>query len=122
LLDLSSYEELAEVFDLRNLLGETQAKKPSSKGDLFDRAAARESWIELGSELPPNTLLLCAGRAVAKIVGVGHQAWFESGIMHNHRGRFEVVVIPHPSGISHWWNDPEHVSEARDFLRSVITH
>lgn len=28
----------------------------------------------------------------------------------------EAAVMPHPSGISHWWNDPANVQAARDYM------
>jgi len=31
-----------------------------------------------------------------------------------------VAIVPHPSGISHWWNDPANVERASEFLRGVL--
>lgn len=121
LTGLEYYDELAEAFDLRNLVTEVQMRKARSKGDLFPKATARENWDKMKYRLPMDFVLLCAGRQVASIVGVGKEPFFSRTVR-----VFSVVgivyVIPHPSGISHWWNDPQNVREAQAFLKRVIGH
>lgn len=31
-----------------------------------------------------------------------------------------VVVLPHPSGVNHWWNDPANVDAAGSLLREAL--
>jgi hypothetical protein len=31
-----------------------------------------------------------------------------------------VAILPHPSGVNHWYNDPRNVARARRFLRSAL--
>lgn len=34
---------------------------------------------------------------------------------------FLCAVIPHPSGVNRWWNDPKNTRSARAFLRSALS-
>ncbi len=87
--------------------------KADAKGDLFPieraRRAARRTRLGAG-----RTVLLAGGN-VARAFGVTRFelfAWFElCGTL--------VAVVPHPSGISHWWNDPSNVRRARRCFRSI---
>lgn len=36
------------------------------------------------------------------------------------RRAVRVAVVPHPSGINRWWNDPANVEAARSFLREAL--
>lgn len=31
-----------------------------------------------------------------------------------------VVVVPHPSGVNHWYNEPENVARMRRFMRALV--
>ena len=56
--------------------------------------------------------VLLAGRGVAGAFGVDLPFFLwaeERGMM--------VAVVPHPSGVSRWWNDPANERRARRFLR-----
>ena len=33
-----------------------------------------------------------------------------------------IVVVPHPSGVSHWWNDSTNLLAAKFFFRSLIRY
>lgn len=32
----------------------------------------------------------------------------------------DVVVVPHPSGVNRWFNDPDNVTKMRRFMRSLV--
>lgn len=51
------------------------------------------------------------GRRVARAFGLQDQRLFDF-VDH-------VAVMPHPSGRSHWWNDPGNERRARAFMRSL---
>lgn len=73
----------------------------NGKGDAFPRATVLP-------RLPATAVLL--GRSVAR--AYGHDApWFEWRPV----GRKLVAAAPHPSGISHFWNDPRNTRRARRF-------
>jgi hypothetical protein len=83
-----------------------------NKGDAFplERAARAAARLELGDG--PVILL---GKGVAGAFGARADffEWFEL------RGR-RAVVIPHPSGVSRWWNEPANRRRASRFIRSVL--
>lgn len=109
LAGLGSYAELAARVRLVNLLARFPGKL--GKGDAFPRGAAAAA---LGSLRLRGTILL-AGRNVAAAFGLRTRyfAWTEL------RGK-PCAVLPHPSGISHWWNEPKNVRRASSFLRSLV--
>lgn len=87
------------------------------------RAAARMMmrtcpWVEEGR------LVLLAGKRVAGAFGIPASlcayfaehdlgTWSEHGVYR----RIGVVVIPHPSGRSRWWNDPANSRRASRWMR-----
>lgn len=60
--------------------------------------------------------MLLAGKGVARAFGVGDARFFEWLDL----GGAMVAVIPHPSGISHWWNAPANRKKAARFMRGAI--
>jgi hypothetical protein len=83
----------------------------AAKGDAFPmwkaRIAARRT------KLRGRTVLV--GRSVASAFGlrrIPFLVWFRLGAA-------TVSVIPHPSGVCRWWNDPRNVSRAEEFLRPL---
>lgn len=54
------------------------------------------------------------GRRVSRSFG-GPTEWFEWELT----GRFVSAAVPHPSGLSRWWNDPGNKDRARRFLSGV---
>lgn len=106
LAGMPGHRELRRRARLVNLLPAWPGK--SGKGDAFPLREARDRARRLRTR---GTVLL-AGRVVAAAFGLADAEYFEP------RGRFHV--IPHPSGVSHWWNDPANVRRARRFLRAVF--
>lgn len=99
-----SYLELQCYFTLKNLC----------KGITWDVREARRTAATL--KLPE--LVILAGRKVAGVYGYGNDTpWY-----HPQEARFQkyadttFYVMPHPSGLSRYWNDPENVHAARLFL------
>lgn len=33
---------------------------------------------------------------------------------------FRWAMLPHPSGVNRWWNEPENREAAREFLRQLL--
>jgi len=109
LAGLGSYDELASHFRLVNVLRKFPGKL--GKGDAFPRRSAGRACRRLRLR---GTILL-AGRNVASAFGV-RSGYFEWTTL---RGK-PCAVLPHPSGISHWWNDPRNRRRARTFMRKLF--
>lgn len=87
---------------------------------LFDRAnlcprawslaAAMASAREL--LLGPRKYFILLGRKVATAFAYGRREFFTRD------GYF--LLLPHPSGLCHLWNDPENVRRARKMVREVL--
>ena len=117
--------ELSYVFALGNLLPGHPGRKPrrpgphNSPGDRFDLAQARDNWYTLMAEVLVNRefdVVLLLGRNVARAARADYLGFLEWDWW----GFFHVAVFPHPSGTSHYWNDPANVERASEFLRGVV--
>lgn len=86
----------------RNVLGTFEGKK--GKGDAFDPSEARNRARRL--KLRAKNVMF--GRHVATAFGV--EAEFLSTFTLVGK---KCLLLPHPSGISHWYNDAENVAKAR---------
>ncbi len=74
-------------------------------------AVARDQ-ADIVRRMFPSRRFVLFGRKVARAFGLGPEApwmtWDEG-----------IAVVPHPSGRSYWYNDPENRARARTFLRRV---
>lgn len=104
-----SLDVLRDRYRLVNLLRHWPGPNPHGKGSAWEPGLARDRAAAI--RLAPGSIL--CGRRVAQAFGLPRVAFFEP----DERG---VVVIPHPSGISRWWNDPQNVDEARRFLEGAV--
>src|SRR5262249_10932860 len=103
-----------DVFELRNLLDHYPGRG-GPKGDAFDRTAARTSFLDIMMDAGrDDAAMVLLGWNVARVAGVprriGYYQWTY--------GRW--AVFPHPSGVSHYWNDPDNVRRARRFMRALV--
>jgi len=98
------------AFETVNLLGEFPGK--SGKGDAFDWRAAAEG----AGRIDPagREAVVACGRGVARALGV-KAGFLEWTIW---RGA-PLLVLPHPSGVNHWWNDPENREAAAAALKKA---
>lgn len=107
----TSLEALRDRYRLVNLLGYWPGPNASGKGSAFPMQEARPAAATL--RLASGSLL--CGRRVAAAFGLARAPYLEWLSVD---GR-QVAVIPHPSGVCRWWNDPENVARARAFLREA---
>jgi len=85
------------------------------KGDAFPMAFAREAAAAMAERVTSRRITVMLGLNVARAFGMQRLTFFElTRLPHGY-----VVVAPHPSGVSHWWNDPSNVSLARLFWRAL---
>lgn len=101
------------AFDAVNLIDRWPGSA-SIKGDLFPIVDARKAARKLMTRDPHGVFVL-VGKSVARAFGVrlDYFRWVEMD------GRL-LVTIPHPSGVSRWWNDPANERRAARFLRSLV--
>lgn len=114
-----SFEEFLERFDRTNLLSVRQDTK--EKGFEFDHVAAKAEAERLHREvLQPGQTVVLLGRRVAKAFDmppdpfVEHLRW-----AWGQRGFIKMYVVPHPSGINRWFNEPTNVSQMNEFMRRI---
>lgn len=83
-----------------------------AKGDAFPVDEARLAARRVRFNTP---VVLLAGHRVARAFGlrVGYLEWTTL------RGR-RAAVLPHPSGINRWWNDPRNRRRASRFIREAL--
>lgn len=97
-------------FDRINLLNEFPGSDPTGRGDRFPPLRARRAADRLRFQLVGRRVVL-VGRRVSEAFGYAEMPffeWFADG--------FECVVIPHTSGVSRSYNDPE----AQESLKRVM--
>jgi len=89
----------------------------SGRGDSFPAAEAREAWRRLGPNLKFRNVILLG----AKVADIAAPAWRAYGWCHwfNAAG-IATFVLPHPSGLNHWWNDPANKERASHELRKSL--
>lgn len=103
---------LAVAFELANLVDRWPGASPRGKGDRFPKNLARLAADRF--DLRGRTVVF-AGLAVARAFGFAKPPVGFAP----HRGGL-CVVIPHPSGVNLWWNDPTNRALAADVLRSLV--
>lgn len=108
-----SFEEFLVAYERANLLPAFPGKL--AKGDAFPAWMGRRFAVELlrGRRTPRRLVLL--GGNVSRAFGLSPEPLFAWRPL----GRHQAAVCPHPSGISHFWNDPFNVGQARSFWLSV---
>lgn len=108
--------ELLSAVEPVNLIGRFPGGRASGKGDAFPMDQARRAAKRLRPRLR-GRLVLMAGRAVARAFGVRAE-FFE--LVDTGLG-FDAVVVPHPSGVSHWWNRKENRRRAKRAFRKLLS-
>lgn len=119
MLRVDTYDDLVHLLDMTNLIPDIQPKIQGKKGDSFDRALAKRAAIRLYTRCieEERHRLILAGKGVGNIflpkTDIQYFAPYRSGLL-------RIWVIPHPSGINHFWNDPTNVEKASRFLRAIV--
>ncbi len=103
-------EEMRARFNVRNLLAEWPGA--CGAGSRFPMHAARYAAARVRVAGKPYVILL--GKRVASAFGVcaPFLEWCEV------RG-IRAAVVPHPSGVNHWWNEQANRDAASSFLRAL---
>lgn len=124
-------QDVREVFYCWNLLADSQPL--GNKGTKFPTGEARQSakrllWaLETPAAKGREVRMLLAGSRVASAFKLRHwqlfewsDMWTRSTLLLNKGApwlhEIKYAVIPHPSGVNRWWNEPDNVERARKFL------
>ena len=84
-----------------------------SDGDVFPMDEARLAAAKV--DLRPYACVLLLGNNVARAFGL------KAGLLRTEvRSGCRLMTFPHPSGVSHYWNDPGNVQRAAEALRVVL--
>ena len=105
----SGSDELHELFDFVNLLDSYPGRSASGVGDAFDFKAARAAAS--GIPLVSRPVVLLLGSNVARAFGLPNNVLQWQG---------NILVLPHPSGINHFWNEPAAVALASAQVRKAL--
>lgn len=104
------HADLGARFELANVLDRWPGK--AARGDRFPAREARAA----AARLPlAGRRVVFVGAGVAAAFGArppAPLAWFD------HAGA-RCALLPHPSGVNRWWNDPAHAAAAAAFLRDL---
>lgn len=113
-----TYEQYLERFDRVNLLHVRQ--DTTEKGFTFDHAAAGHEAHRLyvAGIVAPGRIVLLLGWRVARAFSNGFSK-LPYFVEHQHGGA-AFYVLPHPSGVNRYWNDPENVARASEFMRRIV--
>lgn len=107
---LSGVETLSSVFVLANLSESYTGSRSSGAGDAWSASEARKLAAEF--DFGDERRIILLGWNVARafcLDWLEYMEWFDEG-------DFSFAVFPHPSGLNHFWNDPENRERARTFL------
>lgn len=93
-----------------------RAADPAGLPDARLARAARR----LRPDLAGYDLILLAGRRVARAFGLPDSwpflRWYWIGSEKGYKHEAGAAIVPHPSSLNRWWNDPRHRQDARRFL------
>lgn len=116
LAGLRDYSELAELFEVRNLVDDYPGR--GGKGDRFPAARGRAIASRERICWHRGQIVVLLGRAVQQAFGYGGAPPLERVALGG--AEAEVYLIPHPSGVNLWYNDPANRKAAGDLLREIV--
>ena len=137
LFDLEDYEELASRVTLTNIFPVPAARKPlpptgkgrGHAGDDFDETTARRLGmlkVKEWAKDPQLVVVLACGAKVYEALtgceGTKNNKFSGKALKLGPAQGVDVWYFPHPSGASHYWDDPDNVDYASRFLKRLLKH
>jgi uracil-DNA glycosylase len=108
-----SLRDFKRTFTCVNLLREWPGS--AGKGSRFPLAEAKVQAERIAARLPWGRVVILLGRRVASAFGVKTDYFRRARI-----GKcIMVFVVPHPSRVNRWFNDPANVDSMRAFMRTM---
>lgn len=108
-----SYERFLDHFDRANLLSIRQ--DVVGTGFTFNILAAKVAASRLAEKFEPGQIVLLLGGRVSESFGL-HSGYFEEHVVNEAC----VYILPHPSGINRWFNDPRNMAQMTTFMQSIV--
>ncbi len=108
-----TFEEFLARTERVNLLDVRQ--DTAEKGFTFDHTKAVEQARKIIASLEPNRHVILLGKRVARAVGC-MKDYFEPCHLENN---ITLYVVPHPSGINRWYNDPANQNMMERFMHAA---
>lgn len=109
-----SFDTFLARTERMNLLAVRQ--DTAEKGFEFDHVVAAERAREVVKNLEPERVVLLLGKRVAKAAGIAKDYFIpcfcENGAL--------IYVVPHPSGVNRWFNDPKNLAKMSGFMKAII--
>lgn len=90
--------DYVEVFDRRNLLATAT----------WDQAQARDAASDFLNKLPDGAQVLVLGEKPREALGLEKLLLHPQVVQLGMARRVTFRQLPHPSGRSHWYNEPDH--------------
>lgn len=116
-----TFEQYLERFDRINLLEVRQDTK--EKGFTFNRETARVSAVALIPRIDRYENVILLGKRVRDAFGIIKEYFEPHHWKHYESGLYEgttIYVVPHPSGVNRWFNDPANREKMSAFMRSIL--
>jgi uracil-DNA glycosylase len=114
LASLAGVRDISRRAQTINLIGRFPGKDRWRKGDKFPLGKAKRAASRL--QLSGFRRVVLIGRYVAKAFGEPDRPflrWFTLGDA-------RAVIVPHPSGVNHWWLDRRNRRRARRVMRGLF--
>jgi uracil-DNA glycosylase len=102
-----------ETFDRMNVFDAWPGEQ--GKGSAFDAGAAKAEALKLHRHLTPGRVVLLLGKRVARAFCVAPDYFVEQPL-----GPARAYVLPHPSGVNYWHNDPRHRVQMKAFMTQLV--
>lgn len=106
--------EFLSTFDRVNLL--QVQPQDSGKGATFNVKEAGRAARELERTFATRQTVLLLGKRVAAAFRISNVPYFDCFLV-NHA---KAYVVPHPSGVNRWWNDPENELQMMRFMQRLV--
>lgn len=127
------HSSLWDAFDVVNLIEYFPGS--SERGDVFPMAEARRRVVVIRTGGLPERVVL-VGKNVARAFGLHKPMptpfgpyrhvlkffeWYDDPDDERTDDQYppRFCVVPHPSGVSHFWNDPANVRTAKEFMSTI---
>lgn len=116
-MDVRGY---VRTFRRLNLVQDHPGK--AGRGDAFPKQEAKASWEKLLPNLAGRRVVLLGSKVADVVIGRDRWCWCDPRPIEYviPRLTFDCMVLPHPSGLNHYWNEPALVELARKILREFV--
>lgn len=113
------HADMLKRFDTVNLIPVFPGKERRARGDRFSMREARRGAARVLMGVFWSRILV-VGIATARAIGLGPVSGDVNVLLWGTGPEGATYgVVPHPSGLNRWWNDPDNERRGRAFLEEV---